>query len=103
MKRQTFKFRPSEIDRQLSARPELRDTAVAWALDYGVTLPELVEKLAGIGIKTSRSAASRWRVKLRPRTRGAISELRAAVVAKVIATPTHQLDKLAAQLGVRRT
>lgn len=95
--------KPSNIDRQLIGKADVRAKAVELAIDYGLTVEEFMGAIQMIGVKvSSRSAAARWRVRQRPaKPGGPISQLAAAIIAKVITLRGKALVDLAKHLGVR--
>ena len=96
-----MKHRPGTIDRQLIGRPELRQKVEEAATDYGLTTDEFVQCLAELGVQAHRSAASRYRVKLRPRRHGPVSPLLAALIAHLFRMTRGQQQQQARQWGVK--
>ena len=95
------RYKPSTIDRQLIGKPELRMQVEALAMDYGLTIEELVVELAKLGIPVSRTSAGRYRLRLRPCRSGPISPLAAGIIAKVLTLRGNELIDLAKRLNVK--
>lgn len=60
------------------------------AANFGLTTDDFVARLAQLGLKTSRSAAARYRMRIAPRRGGPVSPLAAQVIAKVLTLPHDQ-------------